>query len=1463
MTESSNKSHYTHYLLSIIPIGIVCAFIFGMFEAIPLNISSVTLWIVAIGIGSLYGTIVYLSHSFKAGQWLGYLHVTNGIILFSLGLTNALNIIIIASIIAVVLQNQLRYVPRSKSSQLAEISKWISLSGIVLLVEYVVYVILFNQSLPLIDLTAESLSLVVFTHVVGAVSGVLIASLITRQSFISALKKTFDQRSPIYEILLLIITAIIAVTLYAINALTFMLVIGFVSAQVIYEYRTHKLREDSTNRLRDLSTLNNVAQAVSVNLVLDEVLDSVYGEVNKLVNATVIFVALYDDEYDQIDYPLVMENSTRTTWQQRQLANGLTDYIIQHKQLLYIRQTEIERLQMLQIDVNMMESKAYIGIPIMIGEKLLGVMGILNNEEYDVLGTTSLSVLQSVVNQASLAIRNATLYERTTRLAENLSLINESIQDVMFNLDQEEALLSAAKTAMTITEAHQVAIFFIDIKDKPSVRLVQSLGLSVAFKTALEDKLLDWFNHGLNEKRIINNIEDCDNDSIKELAHIGNFKAFAGIPMRSGNTVIGYLVIYHPQPQQYHPLEIDLLEMLTSQITVALDNADLLQALEVYASEQAELVQLSSISSSSLELEKVITDVSHQLRKMLKVTQVEIGLYVAETNHIHIYNTHLSGHLDVSEYDLSAYPEFQINVNHKIQYPYTMFASDVDVSQQIQQYIQENAYQMMAIMPMIINNEAIGVILMGDAQERVFQDNERRLIEMATTQIAAQIHNTQIHTLTEEALVQRLEQLSLIEDIGQKISRSLDLDLIINNVLEAAMRSTQADTVSIALLNNESSVRIKQQSQNGLDTVTNTYERSVDDGVIGQVMQNGMMRVISDNRKAKEYISPPDDKTYLSSLAVPLSKGEQTIGVLNVESVHTNFFTDEHAGFIKSLAGHAVISIDNANLLEGHQEQIQVLSQLRELAITASITTSTDSIVNIIIRTATEMLKGNGATLIPYNVDNHKFDVTSTLGWLRLGENYVQDVFFIPESLLLQVGDTSDALIIEDVKSQMHYRSYPQINQVNYQSIVIIPISHRNQISELLCIVFRERRYFTGQDKNTVQLLQVQIANHLENVKLAEEVHSSNVQMRAILDSTRDGIILLDREGNLQDSNISAEELLNIDLSNSHNQNFTSILINHNYPVTEEASYADLMETARILRTEPERNMIREYSLHVGGKTVHIREVSSPVWDSDNKIIGRLLSLRDVTEERALEEFRSRLQSMIVHDLKSPLSAIITSMVLGDDILKDIEDPKLVDDLSQLLHVAQESAGNLLGLVESMLDIGKLQRKQMGLQTVSVTVQEIAETAYTSLLASFKQANIKMTYDIPQDITDVFVDEGLIRRVFVNLIQNALKFTPSEGEIRVTARISQDRQDYVEVMVSDTGPGIPPQHRKRIFSEFATIEDRSQKQQRGPRGQGLGLTFCKLAIEEHGGHIWIAEEGPLPGATFAFTLPTILQRTTA
>jgi signal transduction histidine kinase len=184
--------------------------------------------------------------------------------------------------------------------------------------------------------------------------------------------------------------------------------------------------------------------------------------------------------------------------------------------------------------------------------------------------------------------------------------------------------------------------------------------------------------------------------------------------------------------------------------------------------------------------------------------------------------------------------------------------------------------------------------------------------------------------------------------------------------------------------------------------------------------------------------------------------------------------------------------------------------------------------------------------------------------------------------------------------------------------------------------------------------------------------------------------------------------------------------------------------------------------------------------------------------------------------------------------------------------VAAQSANGLLKLVDSLLDISKLEMRQMPLQRTPVIVDELVAAAIGALSGTLEEANIDLEVDIEPDLTPLNIDPVIIQRVLVNLLDNALRHTPAEGKIMVSARRSGRE---VIIRVADSGSGIPAGERDRIFERWRQVKDNIPV--RGPKGSGLGLTFCKLAVEAHEGHIWVDTEGPLTGACFALSLPMV------
>jgi len=227
---------------------------------------------------------------------------------------------------------------------------------------------------------------------------------------------------------------------------------------------------------------------------------------------------------------------------------------------------------------------------------------------------------------------------------------------------------------------------------------------------------------------------------------------------------------------------------------------------------------------------------------------------------------------------------------------------------------------------------------------------------------------------------------------------------------------------------------------------------------------------------------------------------------------------------------------------------------------------------------------------------------------------------------------------------------------------------------------------------------------------------------------------------------------------------------------------------------------------------------------------------------RRLEKLRDDLTHMVVHDLRNPLTVICGFL----DILEFHEAQKLSASTQTLVTVARRSAEDLLNMIGSILDVSKMGAGEMKLQREPCDLGALlrAVLATTQPLPG----NRTVTLDAPESSLTITADVGLIRRVFQNLLSNALKYTPAGGDVRIVVTPSPSE---VRVAVTDTGPGIAPEYHQRIFEKFGQVEDRKNR-----LGTGLGLTFCKLAVEAHGGRIGV-ESAVGQGSTFWLALPRL------
>jgi signal transduction histidine kinase len=221
-----------------------------------------------------------------------------------------------------------------------------------------------------------------------------------------------------------------------------------------------------------------------------------------------------------------------------------------------------------------------------------------------------------------------------------------------------------------------------------------------------------------------------------------------------------------------------------------------------------------------------------------------------------------------------------------------------------------------------------------------------------------------------------------------------------------------------------------------------------------------------------------------------------------------------------------------------------------------------------------------------------------------------------------------------------------------------------------------------------------------------------------------------------------------------------------------------------------------------------------------------------------MQGFKESMMQMVVHDLKNPLSSIMGNIQL---IQMQSLETMTPTRLAELLQRTQESSRQLMRMILNILQIGKLEEQKMPLRLEPVVLHALVQENADEMMGLSARDGIRLENRVQPDLPAPLADRELVSRVIANLLSNAFKHTPSGGRVVVDAR---REGDHITLTISDTGEGIPEELQPRIFEKFVAGDSDSNK--RLLHDSGLGLTFCRLAIDCHGGRIWLkskAKEG--------------------
>lgn len=402
-------------------------------------------------------------------------------------------------------------------------------------------------------------------------------------------------------------------------------------------------------------------------------------------------------------------------------------------------------------------------------------------------------------------------------------------------------------------------------------------------------------------------------------------------------------------------------------------------------------------------------------------------------------------------------------------------------------------------------------------------------------------------------------------------------------------------------------------------------------------------------------------------------------------------------------------------------------------------------------------------------------------------------------------------------------------------SLISVPLIAGSQPIGALTASSPEEGAFSAEDLEALAAFAAQAVIAVQNARLYRSAQERHSELEAMLRGIGDAVVATDARLRLTVLNPIAARVLALRPGGAMGRHLAEVV-----------SSAELVSLCESALSGREPFLIREIPLPTDAgdrPSRFFQALASPVLSEVGQVRGVVVVLRDITEQRELEQVKSDFLSVVSHELKTPLHSIKGFV---DIILMGKTGPVTATQ-RDFLGTVKQQAEALQTMINDLLEFSRLESGYIRLRIERLLVGQVIRGVVARLAPLADEAGLQLVNRVPGDWGPIAADAARLEQVVTNLLSNAIKFTP-QGSVTITAT---DRGDAVQVSVADTGIGIPDRQLARIFERFYQVDGTAT---RSYRGAGLGLTICKHIVEYHRGRLW-AESVVGQGSTFHFTLP--------
>lgn len=688
-------------------------------------------------------------------------------------------------------------------------------------------------------------------------------------------------------------------------------------------------------------------------------------------------------------------------------------------------------------------------------------------------------------------------------------------------------------------------------------------------------------------------------------------------------------------------------------------------------------------------------------------------------------------------------------------------------------------------------------------------------------------------------------RLDLLYQVTSEFNAGLDLDIneVLLNVLTmtvAAMNTTEA---SLFVVGDHGELEISificdsEQQVYPADITRAVFAT----GLTGWVWRHKESALVADTASDKRWYRPPilpEQVTALSAVSVPILKSpEVPMGVLTITAKEPDFFDDNDVAMLTIIANQAAFALTNTRLYHAEIHRRRIAESLGSIAHTINSTLNLAEVLSLILEQLALVVDYDSSSILLYEDDQRTLSVQAARGFDDMTDALNVRLPFDEQIPNYQAIIQKTPILIGDVDAEPHW--IKSSSSRNVKSWIGAPLIARNEVVGILTVDSYEVNKYSPDNVKVVAAFAEQAATAVANAQAVTQLQKAEASYSALFEDSTDMILITDYDGVILNVNRKGCQIMR-----RPKDAITGLSIIFFAPMLKTflSGHIDQLRVWRDASVEVEITDAYRQRVPLDIRVRHIQfgDKARLEW------VGR-----DISRRKEIERMRQDLVNMLVHDLRGPLGNLINTIDLVAMMIERSSDDK---NLMRFLEMGKRTGRTLTDLVDSMLDVSRLEQGEVPLQRGLTRIDELLEEVKDQVAPQAENKDISLTFEpVPEAIPEIWLDNGLIRRVLVNLLGNAIKYAPEEAEVSLATTLSGDQLHFA---VTDNGPGISKHNQARIFDKFSRLEYGANS----PAGVGLGLAFCKLAVEAHGGAISVQSNGiPGEGSIFHVLLPAITE----